>query len=145
MNIIPEGDGSGRTYDHLTGYFPRPCEGEEIPIYFIDLEEKMAGWSPELKRTLYVDDIAGTEELKRVRNVTLLKVYNWLRNAESVIELSDTERIQYEDVMEEFVNKGGEIYYTRKKIDGKIVNLFRLKNDKSAQGYVKIRSLADLL
>ncbi|MGP8322919.1 MAG: hypothetical protein ACT6FG_02840 [Methanosarcinaceae archaeon] len=131
--------------DHLTGYFPRPCEGEEIQIYFIDIEKKMAGWSPELKRTLYVDDIVGTEELKRVRNVTLLKVYNWLRNAESVIELSDPERIQYEDVMEEFVNKGGEIYYTRKKIDGKIINLFRLKNEKTAQGHVKKRSLADLL
>ncbi len=131
--------------DHLTGYFPRPCEGEEIPIYFLDLEEKIAGWSPELKRTLYVDNVAGTEELKRVRNVTLLKVYNWLGNGESIIELSDPERMQFEDVMDELVNKGGEIHYARKKINGKIANIFRLEKDAPARGDVKKMSLADLL
>ncbi|MGP8320814.1 MAG: hypothetical protein ACT6FE_00600 [Methanosarcinaceae archaeon] len=131
--------------DHLTGYFPRPCEGEEIPIYLIDLEEKIAGWSPKLKRTIYVDDISGTEELKRVRNVTLLKVYNWLGNGESAIELSDPERMQFEGVMDELVTKGGEIHYTRKKINGKIVNLFRLKKNTPSKGDVKKRLLADLL
>ncbi|MDO9517246.1 MAG: hypothetical protein Q7J10_04260 [Methanosarcinaceae archaeon] len=131
--------------DHLTGYFPTPCEGEEIPIHFIDFEEKIAGWSPELKRTLYMDDIADTEELKRVRDVILLKVYNWLGDGESIIELSDPERIQFEDVMDELVKSCGEIRYTRKKINGKMVNVFRLEKSAHARRDVKERLLADLL
>ncbi|MCL7410685.1 MAG: hypothetical protein P1P69_05000 [Methanosarcinaceae archaeon] len=131
--------------DHLTGYFLKPCEGEEIPINFIDLEDKIAGWSPELKRTLYVEDIEDTEELKRVRDVTLLKVYNWLGDGESVIELSDPERMQFEDVMNEFVKTGGEIRYTRKKINGKMVNMFRLEKGTPVKRNVKERLLSDLL
>ncbi len=131
--------------DHLTGYFPKPCEGEEIPINFIDFEEKIAGWSPELKRTIYVDDIADTEELKRVRDVTLLKVYNWFSDSEGIIELSESERIQFEDVMDELVKNGGEIRYIRKKIGGKTIKLFRLEKDAPARGDVKERLLADLL
>ncbi len=131
--------------EHLTAYFPIPCEGEEIPIHFIDLEEKIAGWSPELKRTIYVDDIADTEELKRVRDVTLLKVYNWFSDKESIIELSYPERVQFEDVMDKFVKHGGEIRYTRRKIDGKMVNVFRLERGAPARGDVKEKLLADLL
>ena len=50
-----------------------------------------------------MDDIADTEELKRVRDVTLLKVYNWFSDSEGIIELSESERIQFESVMEELV------------------------------------------
>ena len=131
--------------DHLTAYFPIPCEGEEIPIHFIDVEEKIAGWSPELKRTIYVDDIADTEELKRVRDVTLLKVYNWFSDSEGIIELSESERIQFESVMEELVKYGGEIRYTRRKIDGKLVKVFRLEKGAPARGNIKEKMLADLL
>ena len=131
--------------EHLTAYFPIPCEGEEIPIYFIDLEEKIAGWSPELKRTIYVDDIADTEELKRVRDVTLLKVYNWFSDSEGIIELSESERIQFEDVMDELVKSGGEIRYIRKKIGGKTIKLFRLEKNAPERGNVKEKLLADLL
>ena len=134
-----------RSTEHLTAYFPKPCEGEEIPIYFIDLEEKIAGWSPELKRTIYVDDIADTEELKRVRDVTLLKVYNWFSDSEGIIELSESERIQFEDVMDELVKNGGEIRYIRKKIGGKTIKLFRLEKNAPERGNVKERLLADLL
>jgi len=130
---------------HLTAYFPTPYEGEEIPIYFIDLEEKIAGWSPELKRTIYVDDIADTEELKRVRDVTLLKVYNWFSDSEGIIELSESERIQFEDVMDELVKNGGEIRYIRKKIGGKTIKLFRLEKNAHGRGNVKEKLLADLL
>ncbi len=130
---------------HLTAYFPKPREGEEIPINFIDIEEKLAGWSPELKRTIYVDDIADTEELKRVRDVTLLKIYNWFSDNESVIELSYPERMQFEDVMDKLVKHGGEIRYTRRKIDGKIVKVFRLERGTPARGEVKEKLLADLI
>ncbi len=134
-----------RSKEHLTAYFPTPCEGEEIPIYFIDLEEKIAGWSPELKRTLYVDDIVDTEELKRVRDVTLLKVYNWFSDSEGIIELSESERIQFEDVMDELVKNGGEIRYIRKKIGGKTIKLFRLEKNAPERGNVIEKLLADLL
>lgn len=131
--------------EHLTAYFPIPCEGEEIPIHFIDFEEKIAGWSPELKRTLYMDDIEDTEELKRVRDVTLLKVYNWFSDSEGVIELSEYERMQFESVMDELVKYGGEIRYTRTKIDGKNVKVFRLEKGAPARGNIKEKLLADLL
>ncbi|HJH30595.1 MAG TPA: hypothetical protein C5S51_13090 [Methanosarcinaceae archaeon] len=131
--------------EHLTAYFPKPCEGEEIPIHFIDFEEKIAGWSPELKRTLYMNDIADTEELKRVRDVTLLKVYNWFSDSESIIELSYPERIQFENVMDKLVKHSGEIRYTTRKINGKMVNVFRLERGAPARGDVKEKLLADLL
>ncbi len=134
-----------RSKEHLTAYFPTPYEGEEIPIYFIDLEEKIAGWSPELKRTIYVDDIVDTEELKRVRDVTLLKVYNWFSDSEGIIELSESERMQFEDVMDELVKNGGEIRYIRKKIGGKTIKLFRLEKNAPERGNVKEKLLADLL
>lgn len=134
-----------RSKEHLTAYFPTPCEGEEIPIYFIDLEEKIAGWSPELKRTIYVDDIVDTEKLKRVRDVTLLKVYNWFSDSEGIIELSESERMQFEDVMDELVKNGGEIRYIRKKIGGKTIKLFRLEKNAPERGNVKEKLLADLL
>lgn len=117
----------GKDKSHLTKLFPRPDENEEILVQFIDLQEKFAGWSPALKRSVYVDDYKETEGLKRVREVSLLKVYNWLLDGESYIELSCMERQQFEDVMDKFVEHGGEIRYTRKKIAGRMANYFRLE------------------
>jgi len=130
---------------HLVRYYPKPEEGEEIPIQFIDLENKIAGWSPYLKRTVYVTDATDADELKRVREVTLLKVYNWLSNRESVIELSGPERSQFEEIMDDFTRHGGEIRYTRKNIYGRMVNYFRLKKSTMVGANVKEGLLVDKL
>ncbi len=131
--------------NHLARLFPRPEEGEEIPIQFIDMQEKLAGWSPELKRSVYVDDFKDTEKLKRVREVTLLKVYNWILDGESLIELSDMEKNQFEEVMDTFIKHGGEILFTRRRIQGRIVNYFMLNTNSISKTSITKRSLAEIL
>ncbi|MDW7732609.1 MAG: hypothetical protein SCH66_09310 [Methanolobus sp.] len=130
---------------HLKCFFPRPCENEEIPIQFIDMQEKLAGWSPQLKRSVYVDDFRETENLKRVREVTVLRVYNWLSDGESMIELSEMERLQFEGVVDTFIKHGGEIRYTRVKKGGRLVNYFRLEKNSIPGVNVKEKLLADIL
>lgn len=115
---------------HLARYRPRPEEGEEIPIQFIEMEERIAGWSPELKKTIYLTAPCNydPDKLKRVREVFLLKVYNWFLDGISIIELSPSERIQFEDVLSDFLLYGGELRYTRKKHGKRNINHFRLEN-----------------
>jgi hypothetical protein len=131
--------------NHLARLFPKPEEDEVIPIQFIDMQEKLAGWSPQLKRSVYVDDFKDTEELKRVREVTLLKVYNWILDGESLIELSDMEKIQFEEIMDTFIKHGGEILFTRKRISGRFVNYFILDDNPISRTNITRKSLADIL
>ncbi|MFP4655132.1 MAG: hypothetical protein ACLFMM_05575 [Methanohalobium sp.] len=130
---------------HLAKYFPRPREGEEIPIQFIELQKKIAAWSPEKKRTLYLDDAKNIEGLKRVRETNLLKVYNWISGHESIIELTGAEREQFEEVMELLLKNGGEIRYTRKKSGRKMVNQFRLVENTVYNTDVRRQCLAEKL
>jgi hypothetical protein len=125
--------------------FPRPEENEEIPIQFIDMQQKLAGWSPRLKRSVYVDDFKDTEDLKRVRDVTLLRVYNWFLEGESLIELSEMEKAQFDCIMDTFIRHGGEIRYTRKKVGERLINYFLLEEGRISQKSVKARLLSDLL
>lgn len=131
---------------HLSRYRPRPEEGEEVPIQFIEMEEKLAGWSPELRRTIYLNVSSNydPDKLKRVREVFLLKVYNWLLDGISVIELSHTERIQFEDVLNDFLLHGGELRYTRKKHGKKTINHFRLE-ERPIEVRVKRSCLGEIL
>jgi hypothetical protein len=131
--------------DRLKRLFPRPEEYEEIPIQFIDMQQKLAGWSPQLKRSVYVDDFKDTEGLKRVREVTLLRVYNWFLDGESIIELSEMERSQFECIMDMFIKHGGEIRYTRKKAGGRLINYFRLEESRISGMKVKEMLLSDIL
>lgn len=145
VTTITEGDHLARAGNHLTRLFPRPEEGETIPIQFIDIQEKLAGWSPQLKRSVYVNDFKDTENLKRVRELSLLRVYNWLLNGESLIELSDLERKQFEEVMDMFIKDGGEILFTRKRIGGRLVNYFILDRSFRPETYVTGRKMTELL
>lgn len=106
------------------------------------MEEKIAGWSPELKRTIYLTAPCNydPEKLKRVREVSLLKVYNWILDGISIIELSHTERIQFEDVLNDFLLYGGELRYTRKKQGKKSINHFRLEEKP-----IKVRAKRNIL
>nr|WP_209618342.1 hypothetical protein [Methanolobus bombayensis] len=130
---------------HLARLFPRPEEGETIPIQFIDMQEKFAGWSPELKRSVYVNDFKDTDGLKRVREITLLRVYNWLLDGESLIELSDLEKARFEKVMDTFIKHGGEILFTRKRISGRFVNYFMLDKESRTRASVKQQYLAEIM
>lgn len=109
------------------------------------MQEKLAGWSPKLKRSVYVDDFKDTEGLKRVREVTLLKVYNWILDGESLIELSDMERKQFEEVMDTFIKHGEEILFTRKRVGGRLGNYFVLKDNEKPETDVQNRTLSEII
>ncbi|MDW5551497.1 hypothetical protein [Methanosarcina sp.] len=117
----------GRDLLEGTYYYPRPNPGEKIPIMVLNFRRLFAAWSPELKKTLYFKKPPENENLKRVREITLLHVYDWLAGREGVIELTDPEFKQFMEVYEAFLEKLGEIQYLRRKIGRKTENVFELK------------------
>lgn len=142
--ITIEGDDL-ENQSHLKTSYPKPAEDEEVPITFIDMREVFAGWSPELKRTVYKHDFMETAGLKRVREVILLEVYNWLLDGISFIELSEMELDQFKEVLDQFAEKGGEIVYTRKKKDQWMINYFRLVEAGLYKADIKGKSMDKLL
>ncbi len=127
---------------NLTGYYLNPGEGEEVPISFLGLEETMAGWSFELNRNIYSNEPEELEGLKRVRNVFLLRVYNFFKSGESVIELNNAERLQFEDVHHDLVLYGGKMYYFKKREGRRKINCFRLERLDPPSVYV-VRATLD--
>lgn len=109
------------------------------------MQEKLAGWSPELKRSVYVDDFKDTDGLKRVREINLLKVYNCFFGSESLIELSEMEKNQFEEVMDMYIKHGGEILFTRKRSGGRFINYFIRDDRVRSKVGIKKRSLAEML
>lgn len=110
-----------------TYYYPRPAPGEKIPILVLNFRRLFAAWSPEVKKTLYFEKSPENEDLKRVREIILLHVYDWLAGREGVIELTDLEFKQFMEVYEAFLEKLGEIQYFRRKKGRKTENVFELK------------------
>jgi len=108
-------------------YYPRPATEEKIPIQVLNFRKLFAAWSPELKKTLYFEIKPEEENLKRIREITLLQIYDWLAGREGLIEVTDTEFKQFMEVYEAFLTKLGEIQYFRRKRGRKIENLFELK------------------
>ncbi len=108
-------------------YYPRPEPGEKIPIQVVDFRRLFAAWSPDLKKSLYFENLPEAEGLKRVREVVLLRVYDWLAGREGIIELTAEEFGQFSEVYEAFLRNFGEIRYFRQKNGRKTENLFELK------------------
>ncbi len=114
---------------HLTGPFPRPKEGEYVPITFIEFKRKFVGWSPGLKRSIYVDnieDIEDSSKIKRIREVNVMIAINHLSGNVSSIELTDEERQQFDEVYNMFLKTGGQLMYTRKKVGSRMVSYFEI-------------------
>lgn len=129
---------------HIKTTYPKPKEGEYIPITFINLDKVYAGWSPVYKRTIYKIKFEQTTDLKRVREIYLLEIYNWLYGNISLIELSLLEKDQFKSVLDQFSTNGGQIYYTRKMKNNWLINYFYLKT-KQYLSHVKITSMEKLL
>lgn len=110
-----------------TTHYPRPDPGERIPIQVLNFKRIFAAWSPELRRTLYFEDLPENESLKRVREIILLQVYDWLACRKGLIELTDPEFEKFMDVYEAFLQKLGEIQYRRQKKGRRIENIFELE------------------
>jgi hypothetical protein len=128
-----------------TYYYPRPEPGEKIPIQVLNFRRLFAAWSPELKRTLYFEKPPEDENLKRLREIVLLKVYDWLAGREGLIELNDAEFEQFMQVYEAFLEKLGEIQYLRRKKGRKTENLFELKESPYVIREVKKGPFSDKL
>ena len=69
-------------------------------------------------------------ELKRVREVNVLRVVNKLSVNISTIELTDEEKEQFENVYKAYQEKGGQILFSRKKVGRKTVSFFELSEEK---------------
>lgn len=115
---------------HLIKQFSKPKEGEYVPITFVEFKRKLVGWSPELKRSVYIESEEEKTKLKRVREVNVMVAINHLSGKTSTIELTDEEKAQFENVYNRFLEKGGQLRYTRKKIGARTLSFFELQEDK---------------
>lgn len=113
-------------------YYLKPAPGEKIPLQILNFRKVFAAWSPELKKTLYFEKMPESESLKRVREIFLVQVYDWLAGRGGLIELSYSEFEQFMEVYGAFLQKLGEIQYFRQKKGRKTENLFELKES----GYI---------
>ena len=113
---------------HLIKLFPKPVEGEYVPITFIEFKRKLVGWSPGLKRSVYIDREEDKVNLKRVRETNILIVINHLSGKVASIELTDEEKKQFEEVYNLYLEKGGQLMYTRRKSGTRrMVPIFELR------------------
>lgn len=121
---------------HLTKLFSKPKEGEYVPITFIEFKRTLVGWSPELKKSVYIqrededEKEKEKDKLKRVREINVMIAINHLSGKLSSIELTDEEKVRFEEVYEIFLKKGGQLMYSRKKVGAKNVSFFELQEVK---------------
>jgi hypothetical protein len=128
--MLEGGRVGGKFFSQDKYYHPRPDPGEKIPIQILSFNRVYAAWSPKLKATLFFEkapEKSEEEGLKRVREVVLLQVYDWLAGREGIIELTDEEFKQFMNVHEAFLQKLGEIQYSRQKRGRKTENIFELR------------------
>ena len=112
---------------HLSKLFSKPAEGEYVPITFIEFRRRLVGWSTELKRSMYVETEDDKEKLKRIREVNVMTAINHISGRTSSIELTDDEKFQFEEVYSNFLKKGGQLMYTRKKVGARTLSFFELR------------------
>src|SRR3990170_8195210 len=116
-------------YDYrLTKVFSKPKEGEYVPITFIEFKRTLVGWSPELKKSVYIEIEEEKVKLKRVRETNVMIAINHLSGKLSSIELTDEEKAQFEEVYEVFLRNGGQLMYSRKKVGAKNISFFEVQD-----------------
>ncbi len=127
---------------HLVKHFAKPEPGEYVPIEFIEMTRETVAWSPKLKQSIYVTpDMQDVGELKRVREVNVLRVVNELSGSLSTIELTNEEKEQFENVYKLYQEKGGHILFSRKKVDRKTVSFFELSEEKGRKKEIQVKSM----
>jgi hypothetical protein len=136
---------------HLIKHFTKPEPGEYVPIEFIEMTRETLAWSPKLKKSINVtSDMPDAGDLKRVREVNVLRVVNQLSGSISTIELTDDEKEQFENVYKAYQDKGGQILFSRKKVGRKTVSFFELsegkrEKDRKKDSEVKSMLLSEML
>ncbi|WAM22763.1 MAG: hypothetical protein OI715_01300 (plasmid) [Candidatus Methanoperedens sp.] len=126
----------------LVKHFAKPEPGEYVPIESIEMTREIVAWSPKLKQSIYITpDMPDAGELKRVREVNVLRVVNQLSGSISTIELTDEEKDQFEKVYQAYQEKGGQILFSRKKVGRKTVSFFELAEEKDRKKEIEVRSM----
>lgn len=125
----------------LTGLYPKPLEGERVPISFLAAEKRRIGWSPEEGRSVEIDDGTDIEPLKRVRDINVVQIFNWLSGREGLIELSDGEMEELLALVE--AKNGEELFYTRVKVKGRLKAAFALEEDREPRRWLLSERLRD--
>ncbi len=127
---------------HLIKHFAKPEPGEYVPIGFIEMTRETVAWSPKLKQSIYVTpDMPDVGELKRIREVNVLRVVNMLSGNLSTIELTDEEREQFENIYKLYQEKGGQILFSRKKVGRKIISFFELSEEQGPKKEIPVKSM----
>jgi hypothetical protein len=108
-------------------YYIKPGPDEKIPIQILNFKRVFAAWAPELRKTLYFEKLPEDEGLKRVREIVILQAYDWFSCRKGLIELNNSEFEQFMDIYEAFLQKLGEIQYSRQKKGRKTENTFELE------------------
>ncbi|WNY26002.1 hypothetical protein [Methanolapillus millepedarum] len=121
------------TVSPLVGHhYLKPAEDEKVFIQVLDFKKMYACWLPGLRYTLYFEEEPKTEELKRVRQIVLLEVYDG--DGKKLIELNDEEFEQFEIVYDMFSTYGGEIWFYRQKSGRRLRKNFWLKQKNQKTG-----------
>jgi hypothetical protein len=110
----------------------RGLDGKLKAITVLKLEKQRIGWSPKLKRSVFIDESTNTEtiqELKRLREADVLTVYDQLEDRTMFLELDARERVQFDEVYSRYLEVGGQVLYARKKKGRKTNTLFRLDEE----------------
>ena len=115
----------------LTKLFSKPKEGEFVPITFIEFKRALVGWSPEQKKSVYIEKEEEKEKLKRVRETNVMIAINHLSGKLSSIELTDEEKAQFDEVYDLFLREGGQLMYSRKKVGARTISFFELKDSEN--------------
>jgi hypothetical protein len=128
----------------LVKHFTKPEPGEYVPIIFVEITRDTIAWSPKLNQSVYVtpqmqEQDAG--ELKRIREINVLTVLNQLSGTISTIELCDEEKEQFEEVYKSYLEKGGQILFTRKKEGRKTLSFFELSEDKDRNKNIEVKTM----
>ena len=117
----------------------RQKQGEWSAITVMEIEKRRIGWSPEHKKSVYIDESTDPEliiTLKRLREADVVVAYDQLRDKTLFIELKEPEREQFDGVYSQYVEVGGQIIYTQKKKGRKTLTLFMLD-----EGYKKMSEM----
>jgi hypothetical protein len=110
----------------------RGLDGKLKAITVLKLEKQRIGWSPKLKRSVFIDESTNTEtiqELKRLREADVLTVYDQLEDRTMFLELDARECVQFDEVYSRYLEVGGQVLYARKKKGRKTHTLFRLDEE----------------
>ncbi|HPJ30807.1 MAG TPA: hypothetical protein PLZ42_05395 [Methanothrix sp.] len=125
METCRDPPSNGRDDKRLTGLYPKPLEGERIPISFLGAEKRRIGWSPEEGKSVPIDGEADVSSLKRVREINEVAIFNWLSGREGLIELSDQEMEGMLAVIE--AKNGEQLVYSRERVKGRYRPKFDLE------------------